>query len=64
MFNPFQSLLKAAIGLTSLPIMVVTDVLTLPASAYEDSDPFERTRVTMSSVRSNLSNAVSSKEQD
>jgi hypothetical protein len=44
MFKTLSNLTKAAIGVAVTPIDAVIDIVTLPESAYDDTDPFARTK--------------------
>ena len=54
----FGSLLKAAVAVAVSPIAVVVDVVTLPATAFENKDAFHRTSALLESAGKNVMKAV------
>ena len=58
MFGIFESLVKATVSVVTIPVAVVADVVTLPASAYNGSDAFERTGGACGDLLDNLKDAT------
>ena len=56
MFGILESLTKAAVGVVTLPVAVVADVVTLGGSLTDKDEPY--TATTASHVLKNLSNAA------
>ncbi len=54
----FKSLFKAAIGTVLLPVNVVKDIVNLPVSAYEDTDPFGSTKNACNKIAENIDKVV------
>lgn len=58
MFSMLSNLTKAAVSVVVTPASVVADVLTLPASAYANRPPFERTEALLKNAGRCVSEAV------
>lgn len=58
MFRMLSNLTKAAVSVVVTPAAVVADVLTLPASAYANRPPFERTEALLKNAGQCVSEAV------
>ena len=58
MFNLITNLAKAAVAVAATPIALVADVLTLPASATNNDDPFGLTEATVKAAKDAFDAAV------
>ncbi len=54
----FKNLFKAAIGTVLLPVNVVKDIVTLPASAHYDKHPFASTKNACNKIAENIDKVV------
>jgi len=61
MLGRIGNLVSATVSVALTPIAVVVDVLTLPASAYDDRPPFERTGGLLNSARAHVEDALTTK---
>lgn len=58
MFGMFESLAKAAVGVVTVPVNLVVDVVTLPSTAFDGKGPFDRTGGAIGDVVQNLKDAT------
>jgi hypothetical protein len=56
------NLLKAAIAVAVSPVAAIVDIVTLPASAFENKDAFHRTASLLESAGENVTRAVNPKD--
>ena len=54
----FGNLLKAALSVVVTPIDLVVDVVKLPVTAFEDTDPFENTTKRLKQASTSLNRAL------
>lgn len=58
MYGMFESLTKAAVAVVAVPVAAVADIVTLPVSAENNTDPFARTTDMLGKVGENFNNAI------
>lgn len=58
MFNLLTNLAKAATGAVVLPVSVLADIVTLPASAYDNTNPWESTEKRVNQISDAVDNAL------
>lgn len=58
MLKILSSVTKAAISVVALPVAVVADIATLPATAERNDSPFRFSEALLKSARGNFSSAV------
>jgi hypothetical protein len=56
--NLLKNLLGAAVATVATPVALVADIVTLPASAYDNTDPFARTSKMLGAVGDCINEAV------
>lgn len=56
-----KNLLKSVIGVAITPVAVISDILTLPSSAYSGKSPFKNTENLIDSVKKNVNKVIESK---
>ena len=58
MFGMLTSLAKAATVVITAPVSLVVDVVKLPATAFEDKNPFTNTSDALNTAMANLKDAT------
>ena len=58
----FSNLLKATLSVAASPIALAVDLVTLPESAYDDTDPFKHTKEMLDNAGECFKTAVSKDE--
>lgn len=62
MLGLFKNLTKAALNVAVTPVAIVTDVVKLPVTAFEDRSPFEQTSKRLKDANECLDAALDPKE--
>ena len=51
-------LVKSAIATTMIPVSIISDVVTLPSTAYNNNNPFGKTKKLISIIKNNAVKAI------